>query len=246
MKAKWKLVKFILGITVFIFLVSFSAKRHACKPIKDIRVSIKSSSSQYFINDSLVKRVVNAKPLQVLTIPLGNLNIAEIEQLLNQNSFIKQAQVHKGVEGNLNIKVIQKTPVCRIITENDEYYLSEDLSKMPLSTLYAAEVLMVGGDVEKEDFQGLANLVKYLNDDKLLKKHIIAVRKEAPNSFILLINKGDYVIEFGELDKIDEKFDKLKLFYEQYISKVGLDYYEKIDLRFNNQIVATKRIKDEK
>lgn len=246
MKAKWKIFKMLFGIIVFVFLVSFSAKRHASKPIKDIRVSIESNSSQYFINDSLVKRIVNSKPIEVMKTPLGNLNVAEIEKHLNENSFIKQAQVFKEVEGNLNIKIVQKTPVCRVITEDDEYYLSRDLSKMPLSTLYAAEVLLVGGEVEKEDFEGLVSLAEFINDDKLLKKHIIAVRKDAPNSFILLINKGDYVIEFGGLEKINEKFEKLKLFYEQYISRVGLNYYEKIDVRFNNQIVATKRINDEK
>ena len=79
-----------------------------------------------------------------------------------------------------------------------------------------------------------------------MKKHIIAVKKEEPNSFILLVNKGDYVIEFGELKNIESKFEKLKLFYDEYLGKVGLNYYERINLRFNNQIVATKRINDEK
>src|SRR5690625_5807572 len=89
-------------------------------------------------------------------------------------------------------------------------------------------------------------MIEIIKADKLLKNHVIAMRKEAPNSFNLLINKGDYIIEFGELERIEEKFENLKLFYEQYLGKVGLDYYEKINLKFNNQIVATKRERDRK
>src|SRR5690606_571913 len=116
---------------------------------------------------------------------------------------------------------------------------------IPLSSLYSAEVMLVGGNIEESDFEGLKELIKFISADKLLKKHIIAVKKQQPNSFILLVNKGDYVIEFGELKDFDKKFEKLKLFYKQYLGKVGMNYYKTINLKFNNQIVATKRNSDE-
>lgn len=245
MKMKIKLVKLLFGVLLFIFLVSFSAKRHACKPVSDIQITIDHSSKNRFVNDELIRKILDGKALKVSSMPLGNLDIFKIEKTLNQNPFIKEAQVYKDVDGKLQVKIKQKMPIMRVNTGNEEYYLSDELTKIPLSNLYSAEVILAGGAIEKSDFEGLKMLLDFVSADKLLKKHIIAVKKEGPNSFILLVNKGDYIIEFGELNNFDEKFEKLKLFYDQYLSKVGMDYYSKINLKFNNQIVATKRKNDE-
>jgi len=246
MKGKWMIVKACLGVMVFIFLVSFSAIRHADKPLKDILITVDHESGKYFVNDSLVKKIINGKQLHVSSTPLGSMNVKEVESVLDRNSFIQKSQVFQDIDGNMKIRIKQETPIARINTGLDEFYLSEQLSKIPLSPLYSAEVMLVGGDITEEDFSGLKELIKVISADKLLKKHIIAVKKEQPNSFILLVNKGNYVIEFGELKDFKEKFEKLKLFYGQYLGKVGLDYYEKINLKFKNQIVATKRNSDEK
>ncbi len=236
----------ILGISLLAFLVSFSANRHACKPLTDIKIKVDHESGKYFVNDSLVRKVVDGKQLHVSSVALGNMEVDKIEQLLDRNSFVRKSQVYQDIDGNMKVQIHQETPLVRINTGNDEFYLSEQLTKIPLSPLYSAQVLLVGGNIEEEDFEGLKELSQFISADKLLKKHIIAVKKEEPNSFILLVNKGDYVIEFGELEKFGSKFEKLKLFYDQFLGKVGLNYYERINLRFNNQIVATKRISDEK
>ncbi len=239
------LLKTILGIAILAFLVSFSAQRHACKPLTDIKIKVDHESGKYFVNDSLVRKVVDGKQLRVSTIALGNMEVDRIEHLLDRNSFVRKSEVFQDIDGTMRIQINQETPVARINNGVDEFYLSEDLTKMPLSTLHSAEVLLVGGNIEEEDFEGLRELTRFVSADKLLKKHIIAVKKVEPNSFILLVNKGEYVIEFGELKNFESKFEKLKLFYDQFLGKVGLNYYERINLRFNNQIVATKRISDE-
>lgn len=245
MKAKLTILKAFLGVAVLAFLVSFSAQRHACKELKDIKIKIDHESGTYFVNDSLVRILIDGNKLKVSDIPLGNLNISEVEQTLNKSSFIKKSEVFQNINGEMSVEITQETPIARINTGNDEYYLTKELTKIPLSNLYSAEVVLVGGKIQEEDFEGLKELMMFMSADKLLKKHIIAVKKQQPNSFILLVNKGDYVIEFGELKDFDKKFEKLKLFYKQYLGKVGMNYYKTINLKFNNQIVATKRNSDE-
>lgn len=246
MRTKWTLLKTVLGVVILIFLVSFSAKRHGCKPVTDVKIKVDHESGKFFVNDSLVRKVLDGKQIRVREVALGNMEVDQVENILDRNSFVKKSQVFKDINGELKVKILQETPVARINTGVDEYYLSEELTKMPLSTLYSAEVLLIGGEIDEKDYEGIRSLTKFISADKLLKKHIIAVKKEEPNSFILLVNKGDYVIEFGELKNFETKFEKLKLFYDQFLGKVGLNYYERINLKFNNQIVATKRINDEK
>lgn len=245
MKAKLTLLKTILGLLLLAFLVSFSAHRHSSKEVQNVHIKIDHESGIYFVNDSLVRKILDNKELKVDQTPIGNLNIAKIENTLDNSSFIKKSEVFQDINGEMQLNIIQEKPVARINTGANEFYLTADLMEIPLSNLYAAEVMLVGGQITPEDYEGLNALISYIAADKLLKKHIIAIKKQKPNSFILLINKGDYVIEFGELEDFENKFEKLKLFYNQHLGKVGMQYYKTINLKFNNQIVATKRNSDE-
>lgn len=245
MKSKWIILKILLGIIVLGFLVSFSVNRHISKNVEKINIKIDHDTGRYFLNDSLVLSIISSQKNDINELSIGDLAIGEIETKLNENTYVNEAQVYKDIDGELFIVIRQQVPIARVFTGNDEYYLTSNLTKMPLSNLYSDEVILVGGEIEENDYDGIYKMTEFLEADKLLKKHIIAMKKVNPNSFILLVNNGDYYIEFGELENIEDKFENLKLFYDQYLGKVGLDYYKSINLKFNNQIVATKRKGDE-
>jgi len=245
MKSKWFIVKFLLGILILSFLVGFSTYRHATKELNNIEIKIDHDSGFYFVDENLVNKSISNEHFDVKNVLIGDLEIGNVESILEDNLFVKDAEVFKKVNGDLHIEIEQQSPIARIINDTEEYYLTEDLNKMPLSNLHSAEVILVGGNIVKEDFDGIKNIVDYLMADKLLKKHIIAIKKVRPNSFNLLINNGEYYIEFGDLTNIEDKFENLKLFYDQYLGKVGVNYYKSINLKFENQIVATKRDRDE-
>lgn len=245
MKSKWIILKILLGIIVLGFLVSFSVNRHISKNVEKINIKIDHDTGRYFLNDSLVLSIISGQKNDINELSIGDLAIGEIEAKLNENTYVNEAQVYKDIDGELFIDIRQQVPIARVFTGNDEYYLTSNLTKMPLSNLYSDEVILVGGEIEENDYDGIYKMTEFLEADKLLKKHIIAMKKVNPNSFILLVNNGDYYIEFGELENIEDKFENLKLFYDQYLGKVGLDYYKSINLKFNNQIVATKRKGDE-
>ena len=58
------------------------------------------------------------------------------------------------------------------------------------------------------------------------------------------VTTGNYYIELGTLNNFEQKLHNLKLFYNQYIDYIGTGDYEKLTLKFVNQVVATKRIKN--
>src|SRR5690606_6352375 len=112
-------------------------------------------------------RVIDGKDLKVSAIPLGNLNIAEVEHALDKNSFIKKSEVFQNIDGKMSVEITQETPLARISTGTDEYYLTKELTKIPLSSLYSAEVMLVGGNIGESDFEGLKELIKFISADKL-------------------------------------------------------------------------------
>jgi cell division protein FtsQ len=52
---------------------------------------------------------------------------------------------------------------------------------------------------------------------------------------------GDQLILLGDADQLDKKFRRLKAFYEQALMQQGMNTYEKLDIRFDKQVVAVRR-----
>ena len=49
------------------------------------------------------------------------------------------------------------------------------------------------------------------------------------------------IIEFGNNNRLKNKIQNLKAFYNRAISKNEIDKYKKINLRFENQVVVVKK-----
>ena len=52
---------------------------------------------------------------------------------------------------------------------------------------------------------------------------------------------GSHKIILGSAHDLEKKFEKLKVFYRKGLEKVGWDRYQTINLKFENQVVCTKR-----
>ena len=61
------------------------------------------------------------------------------------------------------------------------------------------------------------------------------------NEVELIPRVGNHRIMLGTFEGFEEKLDKLQLFYEQAIPKVGWEKYSIINLKYKNQIVCTKK-----
>jgi cell division protein FtsQ len=52
---------------------------------------------------------------------------------------------------------------------------------------------------------------------------------------------GGHIIELGDLDNYAEKLQIMRAFYKQVLVKNNWDKYEKVSLKYNNQVVAKRR-----
>jgi cell division protein FtsQ len=51
---------------------------------------------------------------------------------------------------------------------------------------------------------------------------------------------GGQVIEFGSTENMEEKFRNLRAFYDQVMTPHNWNKYNRIILKFNNQVIAKK------
>lgn len=241
MRVNWMIIKILVLLTLLGLLIGATHHRNQSRLIKKTNIAINHKQGNYFVNDSVVLRTFDSglQPLQKTTI--NKLKINELEKWLQQNPYIEQANVYANLNAEVTTTIEQKIPIARIKNKQDEFYLTKDAERIPLSGMHSAKVILVQGNITPNDYQELAHFINYINADKLLKKHIVGIQKQSINLFTLNVNWGKYKIELGSLKNIEKKLNNLKIFYRQQLPKVGAEYYSKINLGLNNQIVATKR-----
>lgn len=236
MKNKFRILKILITVIIFGFLLSFSLKRFNNKPIENIAVNLaKTKNPVYFIDEKEVKEIVKkANP----TKKVGDIDIPELEKKLNQLPSVDSANVYLNLNGILNLDIKQRVPAFRLSKGDQNFYVDEKGNEFPISKNYSYPCMLVRGDVKKSEYKKLAELVDKIDRDDFSKKYFIGISKEK-ESYNLLTSEGNYKVEIGDLDRIDMKVKGFKTFVEKYLVKQSPEKYSKISVKYDNQIVTT-------
>lgn len=236
MKNKFRILKILITVIIFGFLLSFSLKRFNNKPIENIVVNLaKTKNPVYFIDEKEVKEIVkNANP----TKRIGDIDIPELEKKLNLLPSVDSANVYLNLNGILNLDIKQRVPAFRLNRGDQNFYVDEKGNEFPTSKNYSYSCMLVRGDVQKSEYKKLAELVDKIDGDDFSKKYFIGISKEK-GGYNLLTSEGNYKVELGDLDRIDMKVKGFKTFVEKYLIKQSPEKYSKISVKYDNQIVTT-------
>jgi cell division protein FtsQ len=147
------------------------------------------------------------------------------------------------------VKVEEKNPIARVFSnQGTSFYIDHSLNMLPLSKTHSARLpvftnfpsaLTVLSKADSALLNNIKDMSLYIQKDPFLMGMIDQVDITAKNKFELIPKLGDQIILFGEASNIEKKFDKLKLFYKNVISVKGWKKYSKVNLEFDNQIVAS-------
>jgi cell division protein FtsQ len=87
----------------------------------------------------------------------------------------------------------------------------------------------------------LFKIATYVDKDAFWKAQIEQIFVTAESEYLLIPKIGDHTIVFGTAENMEEKFEKLLLFYKEGLSRVGWEQYKSINVKFKNQVVCTKK-----
>ena len=85
-------------------------------------------------------------------------------------------------------------------------------------------------------------ITNYINVDTFLNAQIAQVNITTSGKFELIPTIGNHIILLGDARNLKEKFDRLFTFYTKAWLQNGINNYEVIDVRFNNQILQTPNL----
>ncbi|MCA6440158.1 MAG: cell division protein FtsQ/DivIB [Sediminibacterium sp.] len=241
-----RIIWILFGIAIIVLFgagIQFK-KRQLCS---DINIEIRGAEKHMFIDEVDIKELVNAKG-NVIGKPIYTLSLRNMEAAVEQNNWVKNAEMYLDNNRVLQIHIEERQPIARIFeTTGNSYYIDTALVILPLSNKLTARVPVFTGvnpQLPKKDTTMLAQIAamaSYIGADSFFTAQIAQININDQKQFELVPTIGDHLVIFGDTTDIKARFFKLKNFYTQNWFEAGFDKYEKLDLQYRNQIVATKK-----
>ena len=235
-----EIVKWILLLSVIVLLMAFSVNKQKLTTCNVFDVEIVSSKND-FIDSKTVEEFLKNKNLHPSGKFRTEIAIDEMEKNIANHPSVQNANAFSDIRGNIKVEIKQRNPIVRVQTINKSFYIDESGKKMPLSEVYTSRVLVITGNVNYYKIDELFLMSKFITDSPFWKAQIMQMHLEENEEITLIPRVGYQQIVFGKPINIEEKFRKLKLFYEKGISDKGWNNYSHINLKFKNQIVCTKK-----
>lgn len=249
----------VLTLAGVVFLLSFVSKAKEQQTFTKPIIKIDYETENRFVDEEdILSQVLGVNDTGELL--LKQFNVTELEEKLSSNSSIKEVQVYKTIDGQLNIEVKQRRPIVRVFSKNDSYYIDEKGNLMLCSNKYTSRLPVVSGNINepfskryKFNYQNLHDtlttktllddifkMADYIDKSEFWKAQIEQIHVNKVYDFELVPKVGNHKIVFGGTDNLESKFEKLMIFYKKGLSKTGWNEYSEINLKFKNQVVCTK------
>jgi cell division protein FtsQ len=183
--------------------------------------------------------------------PIQAFDLHRLETALEKNVWIKDAQLFFDNNGVLRVRISEREPVARIFTTSgNSFYIDSSAVQLPLQEKFAAHLPVFTGypgtkmqttGADSGLTKGVLQISSFIRNDSFWRAQIAQIDITPEKTFELEPEIGDHRIAFGDAADIAAKFHRLFVFYDQVLSRVGMDKYERIDVSYDNQVVGTRK-----
>lgn len=180
---------------------------------------------------------------------VSSFKLRELERMLEHNTWIDGATLYFDNRDVLHVKVEVKDPVARIFTTTgNSFYIDSLGRKIPLSDKQSARVPVFTGFPERKklnaadsillnNIRSIANLV---NNDAFWMSQVAQIDITPERNFEMVPLVGNHLVRLGNGENMQQKLNRLFIFYRQVLSKTGFDKYKVIDVQYKGQVVASR------
>ncbi|WP_273567849.1 cell division protein FtsQ/DivIB [Maribacter halichondriae] len=238
MRINWNYIKTIALLLVISGLFAFSNERSKKKTVKGLNIQFVGDQNLY-ITEGMVNKLLIQNYGDLTNVPKEKLVLNTIEEVIETNDMVKNAQVYLTVNGELTSKIVQRRPIGRI-EGNTKFYLDDEGKRMPLSMSHSARVPIITGKITGQSLEDVYKILEYINTDDFLRKNVIGIHVEEEEKYQLKFRMEEFVVNLGGVDNLEEKFKNFKAFYAKANKDKTLEDFAIVSLEFNNQVVCTK------
>lgn len=249
LKPKFRIALLVLFIIVVFISVSSYRASQICK---ELEVNIISGENNAFLTTKQIGKIIEeGYKKQVIGVGMTTIDLRQVEEALKMSPYIKDAQVAKTFNSKLHIDVTLREPIARVINmDGTSLYIDKDGIKFPTAHRHSSNVPLIRGQfsetVEPKDtfrcelIRNAVPVVQYIEKDNFWKAQISEIYITQGNELMFYPQISTMYIEFGEPKRIEEKFENMRIFYDQVIKEVGWYKYKGFSVKYRGQIIGKR------
>lgn len=241
----------LMGIA-FLWLYSIREKR--IQKTEKVKIQIiRQQVDKTLLQDKEVKHWLSLfYKKDIRNIPTYALKPKLLEKFIGERSVVKKAEVYLDALQNLHIDVFQRNPIVRVIdVRGNQYYLDEEGYKIELSSQYSVRVPVATGvlapvitaQLSAKDqlfYKSLLLVANQISQDSFSNALIEQIDMDGNGEFTLIPKIGTEKIFLGSIELLNDKLDRLKLFYKENMGRQGWNIYETINLKYKGQVIGKR------
>ncbi len=261
MKKVLQIIFWVILFAGLIAILGFAITEQKRVPCTGIIVKINDGNKPGFINEDDVLNLINKHFKNIETLYIDSINTGIIEAALKQNPYIRQVRVYKSITGQIRVELKRSNAFVRVINQQGEgFYIGAEGEILPLSGSFIPHILVAGGhipercnpeerrvlNIERQNMaeanllESIWYLAKKINQHPVLNNAIAQIYVNSKGEFELAPLSGGHIVELGNVENLDLKFENLLAFYQAGAPKLDKKSYRIIDLKFNDQVVCKK------
>lgn len=200
------------------------------------------STSLFLHNDGIIAEL-KKEGINPVGKPISHINLAEIKARLSKKDLFEGVQCVIEGGDKLGIYVSQMTPVMRVYNSRGQsWYYNKDGKRIQANLSFRSDVPVVMADFKKNGltYKHVLPVAEYVIAHPEYKSYVTCIEMRDSDNIYIVPNVVGQVINIGNCDNLDNKFAKVKQFYEKVLAVKGYDFYDTISVKWQHQIVANR------
>ncbi|PWH10231.1 hypothetical protein DEJ39_07455 [Bacteroidetes bacterium SCGC AAA795-G10] len=235
MKSSRSILFLLINTFLFVMCLYVSHIRHNSK--NDLNLQILYLEKPLILNDSVVNKLLTQNLSGKLLLKKDDLDLNILENQMKSIPEVENVEFYIDLEKNLFLSITERKPLFKVESSPPYFsdsngilfkYKSLDSSGIP-SFKTSSSTLSLGTTAE---------FIKNLKADVFLNNELETIFLKN-NKYEIKLKSYDFKIIFGRPTSVRKKIKKLKVFCAYTNIRDSANIYTKINLSYDNQIVAS-------
>lgn len=190
-------------------------------------------------------------PQGVKNIAIDSISLQAIEDQYKANPFVRDCRTYIDKHYRLQVEVVERIPLIRIYSQNGgNYYIDREGVSMPVSDHFTPRTLLATGHIPLlplEDgvdssaiHKNLFKVANAIEQDDFMTGFVSEIHIDDRGQILLHPLVGNFTIRITRTEDIAQKFENLKIFLRDGLSRLGWDKYHELVIDYDNQIIGKK------
>ena len=234
-----KAYKSAIFLTVMFLLLGgafwFSHHKNSTREVSNIKISF--THPTLLLDSLLVNKLLTQNLDTQSKLLKESLDLNMLETQLKRTPEVQNIEVFKLPQGGLAVELTERKPLFEV-TSGKRYFGDAEGVLFAYQSIDTLSLPIFKMDSTSTSIAPAADLIAKLKTDPLLEMELKQISL-SNNQYTLELKSFPFEVVLGDSTQLIKKLEKLKIFCAFQTSQDSLKGYDKINLSYENQVVAT-------